>query len=90
MDARRRGRWVSVLASLALVVTFVACGGDDDDAATPAPAEGGDWDAVVDAANDEGAVTIYSGQGLDQLNDMATRFEAEYPDINGGVVRGVE
>jgi iron(III) transport system substrate-binding protein len=91
MDARRRGRWVSVLASLALVVTSAACGGDDDDdAATPAPAEGGDWDAVVDAANDEGAVTIYSGQGLDQLNDMATRFESQYPDINVEVVRGVE
>jgi iron(III) transport system substrate-binding protein len=90
MDARRRGRGVSVLASFALVVTLAACGGDDDDGATPAPVEGGDWEAVVEAATEEGAVTIYSGQGLDQLNDLATRFEAEYPGIDMEVVRGVE
>lgn len=91
MDARRCGRGVSVLVSLALVVSLAACGGDDDDgAATPAPAEGGDWEAVVEAAAEEGEVTIYSGQGLDQLNELASRFEAEYPDINMEVVRGVE
>jgi iron(III) transport system substrate-binding protein len=90
MVARRRGRGVSLLGSLALVVTLAACGGDDDDGAAPAPAEGGDWDAVVEAATEEGEVTIYSGQGLDQLNELASRFEAEYPDINMEVIRGVE
>ena len=91
MNARRLSRGVSVLVSLALVVTLAACGGDDDDgAATPAPAEGDDFNAVVDAATDEGTVTIYSTQGLDQLNDLATRFEAEYPGIDVEVVRGTD
>jgi iron(III) transport system substrate-binding protein len=90
MEARRRGRVVSVLGSLALVVTLTACGGGDDDGAAPAPAEGGDFDSVVEAANEEGEVTIYSGQGLDQLNDLAARFEDAYPDINMEVVRGTD
>ena len=47
---------------------------------TPAPAGVSDaeWEAIVTAAQDEGKVTIYSSQGLDQLNDLAERFNDEY------------
>lgn len=36
------------------------------------------WGKIVDAAKKEGAVTIYSAQGLVLLNDMAERFKKEY------------
>ena len=48
-----------------------------------------EWQKVIDAAKAEGTVTIYSGQGLKQLNDLADRFKAKY-GINVQVVRDVE
>ena len=47
---------------------------------TPAPAGVSDeeWDGIVAAAQEEGKVTIYSSQGLDQLNELAARFSDEY------------
>ena len=53
-------------------------------AATPA-----EWDAIVEKAKQEGSVTIYSSQGLDQLNDLAKRFEDEY-GIKVEVVRAID
>lgn len=47
------------------------------------------WAQVVEAAKKEGSVTIYSGQGLDQLNDLGARFKKQY-GINVQVVRAVE
>lgn len=47
------------------------------------------WQAVIDAAKQEGTVTIYSGQGLKQLNDLGARFKAKY-GIEVQVVRAVE
>lgn len=54
-----------------------------------ANAPSADWAAIVEAAKKEGTVTIYSGQGLKQLNDMATRFKAKY-GIDVQVVRALE
>ena len=48
-----------------------------------------DWQNVVSAAKKEGSVTIYSSQGLDQLNDFASKFEKKY-GIHVDVVRGVD
>jgi iron(III) transport system substrate-binding protein len=48
-----------------------------------------DWQKIINAAKAEGTVTIYSGQGLKQLNDLAARFKAKY-GINVQVVRAVE
>jgi iron(III) transport system substrate-binding protein len=48
-----------------------------------------EWQKVIDAAKAEGTVTIYSGQGLKQLNALAERFKAKY-GINVQVVRDVE
>ena len=53
-------------------------------AATPA-----EWDAIVEKAKEEGSVTIYSSQGLDQLNDLGKRFEDEY-GIKVEVVRAID
>ena len=47
------------------------------------------WAKVVDAAKKEGAVTIYSSQGLTLLNDMAERFKKEY-GIAVTVVRAID
>lgn len=89
--------------SITALLAAAACGDDGDEArtATPdttagadaeAPSLGGDdhWASVVDAAADEGTVTIYSSQPLDPLNDLAAAFEAEYPDIDVEVVRGTD
>lgn len=59
--------------------------------ATPALAQdvSPEWQKVVDAAKAEGTVTLYSSQGLKQLNDMAERFKAKY-GIDVQIVRGVE
>ncbi len=48
-----------------------------------------EWQKVIDAAKSEGSVTIYSGQGLKQLNDLAARFKAKY-GIDVQVARAVE
>lgn len=58
---------------------------------TPAPAGVSDaeWEAIVTAAQDEGKVTYYSSQGLDQLNDLAERFNEEY-GIELEVVRDID
>jgi iron(III) transport system substrate-binding protein len=48
-----------------------------------------EWQKIIDAAKKEGAVTIYSGQGLKQLNDLASRFKKKY-GIDVQVVRAVE
>lgn len=37
-----------------------------------------EWQAVIDAARQEGAVTLYSGQGSTELEELARRFEANY------------
>ena len=45
---------------------------------------------LVAAANEEGTVTLYSSQGLDQLNALGDAFEEQYPEIDVEVVRGVD
>ena len=62
--------------------------------ATTAAAGGGEADAalaeLVAAAQEEGSVTIYSSQGLDQLNALGAAFEEEYPGISVEVVRATD
>ena len=45
---------------------------------------------LVAAATEEGKVTVYSSQGLDALNQLATNFEAKYPGIDVEIVRGID
>ena len=45
---------------------------------------------MIAAATDEGSVTVYSSQGLDALEQLATNFEAKYPGIAVEIVRGID
>lgn len=56
---------------------------------SPASAQTAAWDKLVEDARKEGGVTIYSSQGLKQLNELGKRFEAKY-GIPVQVVRAVE
>ncbi|WP_162941710.1 ABC transporter substrate-binding protein [Desertimonas flava] len=47
-------------------------------------------EALVAAAQEEGELTVYSSQGLDNLNRLAELFEAEYDDIDVEIVRDVD
>jgi iron(III) transport system substrate-binding protein len=79
---------LAICAGAAALVT--ACGGSGGtNTAANAPAKGS-WNDVVAAAEKEGKVTIYSGQGTEQLEDLAARFEKKYPKIDAEVVRAVE
>lgn len=80
--------------------TAASGGGSDTTEASGSTAAGGetpppagisdaDWDAIVTAAQEEGKVTFYSSQGLDQLNDLAGRFSDEY-GIELEVVRDID
>ena len=91
------------IAVVALMTAVLAACGDDSDAAddttattTTAPdtettvaadERDAEWDAIVAAAEQEGQVTLYSSQGVDQLNAFEAAFEAEYPAIDLTQVR---
>jgi iron(III) transport system substrate-binding protein len=45
---------------------------------------------LIAAATEEGAVTVYSSQGLDALEQLAANFEAKYPGIDVEIVRGID
>ena len=90
---------LSLFGCLALIAT--ACG-DDGEASTTTTAPSSDTTAtsgggdaegaledLVAAAQEEGSVTIYSSQGLDQLNALGQAFEDEY-GITVEVVRAVD
>lgn len=85
----------AVTITLALALVAAACGGgsdssDDADRNLDAGPQGdAAWDDLVAAAQEEGSVTIYSSQGLDQLNDLAARFQGEY-GITVTVVRDID
>jgi iron(III) transport system substrate-binding protein len=74
-----------------MVGVLAACGGGDGDDDGGGAAGSSDCSgSLEDAAAEDGEVTIYSSQGLDQLNDLADRFEKKYPDVSVEVVRGTD
>jgi iron(III) transport system substrate-binding protein len=75
-------------AALGLALASGACGGSEPQGS--ASVATGSWNDIVAAAEKEGKVTIYSGQGTDQLNELAAKFQEKYPKIKVQVVRGVE
>jgi iron(III) transport system substrate-binding protein len=93
----RRGKGVGILAAgLVLLVVAAGCGSSGTKSTTSAAATSGStapansaWQQTVDAAKKEGGVTIYSSQGLDQLNVLATEFQQKY-GIHVNVVRGID
>lgn len=94
-----------VVAAVALVaVTAAACGGgtaeqpsDSESPTQAAPSvspsdseePGGGLDALVAAANEEGALTVYSEHAPDSLNELVAAFEELYPEIDVDAVREV-
>ncbi len=86
---------MSFIAGVLMVAsTAVAAGGHvragtDASGGAGTDTTGADWDAVVAAANEEGSVTLYTAQGLDQANNLKEAFEAEYPDITLEIVRDI-
>jgi iron(III) transport system substrate-binding protein len=90
---RRVGRRRLTLSSVALcaaaALLLAACGGSDENGAGAGPVSGS-WSDIEAAAEKEGKVTIYSGQGTKQLQDLASKFQQKYPKIKVEVVRGVE
>jgi iron(III) transport system substrate-binding protein len=100
----RHGRKLASISFLSLALIAAGCGDDGDDdtstddtTATTAAgssdttaAAGGDALAeLVAAAQEEGNVTVYSSQGLDQLNALGAAFEEEY-GITVEVVRSAD
>jgi iron(III) transport system substrate-binding protein len=67
-----------------------ACGDTDEAGSAASVPASASWSDIVAAAEKEGEVTIYSGQGTKQLEDLARRFQQKYPKIKVEVVRGVE
>lgn len=78
-------RGAAAAACLALALT--ACGGESDSGGEAAE---GDWDAVVEAANEEGSVLLYSSQNPIRLDALEAAFEKAYPDIDMEYVRGTD
>ncbi|MHA6668996.1 ABC transporter substrate-binding protein [Homoserinimonas sp. A447] len=80
-----RPRLFGLIATVAIgTLGLTGCaGGTEPDA--PANVGSSGWDAVVDAANKEGAVTVYSSQaGSDEI---FKQFEDDYPGIKVTVLR---
>lgn len=100
-DDSNSGTVASADTDAAVETTAAASEDTDAGAATtesggaPSDTAGGDaessaeWDAIVEAANEEGTVTYYTAQGLDQANNLKAAFEAEYPEITLEVVRDI-
>ena len=92
-------RDVSLLATVVICLALLAAACSSSDPATSTGSGGGgttvpasaEADAamtkLVDAATAEGKVTVYSSQGLDQLNALAAGFEAKYPGIAVDAIR---
>lgn len=72
-------------ASLFSALALAGCGSDE-----PAAELAGDWDGIVEAASEEGEVTIYSTHSPDNLELLKKAFEKKYPEIELTYVRGTD
>jgi iron(III) transport system substrate-binding protein len=86
-------RWAHVAVVALLAIGLAACGDSDDgppgassdpgsDSGSDAtePAGGGDWDEVVAAAEEEGALSLYASGGV--VEPMVAAFEEAFPEID--------
>src|SRR5688572_2730039 len=76
----------AAVGGLLSALALAGCGGDSKATSELA----GDWDGIVEAAADEGEVTIYSTHSPDNLEKLKKAFEAKYPDIKPTYVRGTD
>lgn len=80
-------RWLVGIAAMSIVLTACGGGSDDSDEAGGGGTEevAGDWDSVVEAANEEGEVFVYTSQG--GSDEVFQAFEEAYPEISVTFVR---
>lgn len=83
-------RKAPLVIAMASVLALSACGqsGSAEQAAEPGPPEEvsqSEWDEIVEAANEEGSVVVYSG--LSDVEGTFGEFERLYPDISVTVER---
>lgn len=71
------------------IVAGIAMTGCGSDANTGAEL-GANWDKIVEAANEEGEVTIYSTHAPENLEKLKKAFEKAYPEIKLTYVRGTD
>lgn len=76
--------WIALAVAAAL--PLAGCSGDNTEASA-SPGLGGSWSEIVERANEEGAVTWYSGMDEPSLRMIESAFEEEYPEIDVNIVR---
>lgn len=76
----------AVAAAAIASFSLTSCGSDSESSSELA----GSWDEVLEAANEEGAVTIYSTSAPDNLAALKESFEKQYPEIELTFVRGTD
>jgi iron(III) transport system substrate-binding protein len=84
-----RGRWARAAAlgiCVAVVATGCAAGGSPAPAETTDAAVDPDWQAVVDAANEEGNVVWYTVSPEASREDLKAAFEEKYPEISVEII----
>jgi iron(III) transport system substrate-binding protein len=73
-------------SALALALVASACGDGSSDEAEDrpdyAPEASAEWEATVDAANEEGKVTWYTVAPQSSVDSLVEAFETEFPDID--------
>jgi iron(III) transport system substrate-binding protein len=79
---RSRSRLCAVGALLAVSLFAAGCGGGAPAGSPAPPSDDPDWQAVVDAANEEGHVTWYSVAPQAARDALQEAFETAYPDIS--------
>ncbi|QSR24421.1 transporter [Nocardioides aromaticivorans] len=67
------------------VAALAGCGSDSGGGEVA-----GSWDEILEAANEEGSVLLYSSHNPVNLEALKKAFEAEYPDIKMEFVRGTD
>lgn len=75
----------AAVGGLLSALVLVGCGESE-----PAAELADDWDGIVEAAAEEGEVTIYSTHSPDNLESLKKAFEEKYPDITLTYVRGTD
>jgi iron(III) transport system substrate-binding protein len=76
---------LGIAAATLLAGSLAACGGDSEAKSTAKV--GGSWDEILELANEEGTVTVYTHMDEPTMQRIEKTFEAEYPEIDAEMVR---
>jgi iron(III) transport system substrate-binding protein len=88
MSEMRWRRGTTAMVCTVALLGMSACGGDGGSSAK-APTTGDEkWDAIVEAAYDEGRVNVYNAASETQNERLTEAFEEKYPGIELSITRG--